>query len=127
MKKREKNLPPSKRTFLKELLYANLYSSVNQNFQTVVAQFPVSPSPGPNPERPTDPAEVRVVLRAPDCTAYRYSHYLILCLTSLNRRAQCYTHSPFLFVFFLMVSRREFSGPRAVTRRRPRSFRVRGA
>ena len=33
MKKRERNLPPSKRTFLQRLLYANLCSSVHQNFQ----------------------------------------------------------------------------------------------
>jgi len=48
MKKREKNLPPSKRTFLQELLYANLCCFVNQNFQTVVAQFPVSSWSGHN-------------------------------------------------------------------------------
>ncbi len=37
MKKRERNLPLSKRSFLCKLLYTNHRASVNQNFQTAGA------------------------------------------------------------------------------------------
>jgi hypothetical protein len=36
MKKRERNLPLSKRRFLQELLYTNRWGHVNQNFQAAV-------------------------------------------------------------------------------------------